>query len=194
MKKDYEKTKNETTTASCNSEFRENAERILNAEPIIHITGNEFKKSEINLISQVTTFFNDIGGFVHRDGLGNVNLTRDGVRSSVAHGIGRNKAAAFAAVPSVIQHGKTIDRQPNYKGRGYEAEVIAAPVKMGNEDFILEVVINKDKDGQRFYLHEVDSKEKVGGSVQDANGYARSPQPSKLITAKVLNTTNNITQ
>ena len=69
------------------------------------------------------------------------------------------KAIAFAAVPDIIKNGAIIDRQENWKGRGYGSVTFAAPVEIAGEGYV-EVVIAKElldpKNGtHRFYLHEV---------------------------------------
>jgi len=139
----------------------DDAEWVFNAAPVKQLEGTEFKKSEIDLITQVDKFFKSIGGKVEREDLGTVDLTRQGIRSSIAHGISRAKSIAFMAVPDVIKKGKIIDYQKNWKGRGYDTYVIDAPITIGNIEYIAEVIINQDKDGQRFYLHEVEKKEKA---------------------------------
>jgi hypothetical protein len=90
-----------------------NAEWVFNASPVKQMAGSEFAKSEIDLVSQVEEFFNSIGGKVEREGLGEVDLTRRGAKDSIGHGLRREKAIAFMAVPDVIKHGKIIDHQIN---------------------------------------------------------------------------------
>jgi len=142
-------------------EILKNAEWLFNAKPVKQLEGTEFEKSEIDLITQVDQFFKSIGGKVEREGLGTVELNRRGVKDSIAHGISRAKSAAFMAVPDIIKNGKIIDYQKDWKGRGYDTYVIDAPITIGNVEYIAEVIINQDKDGQRFHLHEVEIKEKA---------------------------------
>jgi len=146
-----------------NKEFTENANWVISANPIAQITGTEFQKSDINLVTQVSDYFNSIGGKVNRNGLGEIELTRRGVKSSVGHGIGKEKAAAFKAVPDVIKSGRIIDHQKNWKGRGYDTYIIAAPIKIGESDYIMEVVVEQNKVNNRnkYYLHEVEIKSKA---------------------------------
>ncbi|MDR2952440.1 MAG: hypothetical protein LBU82_04275, partial [Treponema sp.] len=184
-------------------ELEANAEWVFNAKPVKELKGTEFAKSDTNLVSQVAEFFNNIGGMVEREGFGTVDLTRQGIRSSIAHGVGRDKAIAFMAVPDVIKNGKIIDHQTNWKGRGYDTYVIDAPITIRNVDYIAEAIINQDKDGQRFYLHEVEIKEKAQGAFKTATERSApqaiqaqsafktgmdtsAPQASRLIISKKL--------
>ena len=86
-------------------------------------------------------------------------LDERSVKDSIAQGIGRNKAIAFAAVPAIIKGGAIIDRQKNWKGRKYGSVTFAAPVKIADDGYIGIVIANElleQKDGtHRFYLHEV---------------------------------------
>ena len=142
-------------------ELAENIEWVFIASPVKCLNGLEFPKSEKDLITQVYEYFISIGRKVEREDIGIISLTRRGIRASIAHGIGRFKSIAFAAVPDVIKFGRIIDYQNNWKGRGYDTYVIDAPIVIGDIEYIVEVILNKDKDGQRFYLHEVEIKEKA---------------------------------
>ena len=190
-------------------EILENIEWVFNADSVKKLTGSEFSKSNIDLITQVDQYFKSFDRKIERKGFGIINLTRQGIRSSIAHGIGRKKAVAFAAVPDVITYGKIIEHQVNWKGRGYDTYVIDAPVMIGDIDYIVEVIINQDKDGQRFYLHEVEVKEKAQSafktgmdtSAPQALKKAQSafktgmdtsvPQASNLIITQVLRKIND---
>ena len=174
----------------------------LQGEPVAAtITGDEFQKSGGKLTDQVGAFFQRLGNSVFRRGLGNIILDRRGVKSDIAHGIGRAKAATFAAVPDVIAKGAQIDFQENWKGRGYNSYIFAAPVDMGGKTTYVATVVLSDAEN-RFYLHEVVSDDggliykidapasvKTGvaakGGVTGAAGTSNSDptltQPSKVV-------------
>jgi hypothetical protein len=130
----------------------QDAARLL---PVEAITGEEFGKGKVDLITQVSDFFERVGGKVENQQLGTVILNRSGVGDDIAHGIGRKKAAAFAAVPAVLEHGKVIDYQANWKGRGYDTAVVAAPITMGGEEYLEGIVLIRRNQTNRFYVHEV---------------------------------------
>ena len=89
-------------------------------------------------------------------GIGAVQLTKSGINDSMRHGYGREKLAAFAAVPEVIRDGVVVDHSPNWKERGYESFVVAAPISIAGVAYCAFVIVNSVKDGgHRFYLHEV---------------------------------------
>lgn len=119
-----------------------------------NLDGTEFSKSDTDLITQVTDYFNSIGNEV-KSKYGTIKLTRTGVKSSIAHGIGRNKAIAFKAVPDVLKHGEIIDYTENYKNRGYDTAVFSAPFSINNEPFYMAVVVNVEAEKNQYYLHEI---------------------------------------
>ena len=129
--------------------------KVAHMDPVAQISGDEFAKGEKDLITQVTEFFAELDNRAYNPQLGSITLDRQGVRSDIAHGIGRKKAAAFAAVPDVLARGYVVDYQKNWKGRGYDTAVVAAPVKIGSEEYLMGIVLNRNPPENKFYVHEV---------------------------------------
>lgn len=154
-----ESPENDKATARADSravveKLRENIQRIGSMEPVSRLTGSEFQKSGGKLTDQVGAFFRRLGNRVTRRNFGDVILDERSIKNDIAHGIGRAKAITFAAVPDVIANGQQIDYQENWKGRGKDSYIFAAPVVFGNQrGFVAAVVIQGDDN--RFYLHEV---------------------------------------
>ena len=165
-------------------ELAENIEWVFTASPVKCLNGSEFPKSEKDLITQVEEYFESIGGKVEREGLGIIDLTRQGIRASIAHGIGRFKSIAFAAVPDVIKFGRIIDYQNNWKGRGYDTYVIDAPIAIGDIEYITEVILIKNKSNRfEFYLHEVEIKEKAQSAFKTGVVTSALQAPQKTQSA-----------
>ena len=139
--------------------IRNNRDTIADGGVLMELTGNEFSDRSRRLSDQVSDFFRSLGNRVTRLGFGDVALTRRGARTSVAHGIGRNKAVTFAAVPTVIEDGQIIDEQTDWKDRGYGSVTIGGRVKINGEDYDVGVVVRRDNNSTdtagRYYLHEV---------------------------------------
>ncbi|MBQ2975879.1 MAG: hypothetical protein IJE17_00155 [Clostridia bacterium] len=132
---------------------------VSDMQPVKALTGNEFSVGGKDLVDQVTKYFAKLGGSVYNEELGDVDLTKKGAKADIGHGMGRNKAASFQAVGEVISKGRVIDYQKNWKNRQYDTAVIAAPIKIGDQDFYMGVVV-KRSNVQTFYLHEVILQEK----------------------------------
>ena len=131
-------------------------------EPVRDMTGEEFKKGEKDLTEQVTEFFEEAGNKAVHPILGEVTLNRRGVKDDIAHGIGRNKAITFTAVPDVIEKGGLIDYQENWKERGYDTAVVAAPVSIAEKPYMMGVVLMRENGGNRFYVHEALAESEEG--------------------------------
>lgn len=156
----------------------------LNSEPVAEVSGNDFQKDPTGantLIDRVADYFAGLGGKAESPDLGTVELTRRGVKSSVAHGIGAKKAAAFAAVKDVIEKGVVFDRNDDWKGRGYATAAIAAPIRMGGKDYVCELIVNRYKDRNAFYLHEVNLKEKLSDTIKTATGAVSIGEPARPV-------------
>lgn len=134
---------------------------LLSNETVISLTGDEFPKKEgISLTEQVENFFQKNTDNIISPFFGKVSLDKRGLKSSLYHGVNRIKAIAYAAVPEVINNGVIIDKSINHKNRGYDSYVVAAPIKIKEENYICEVVLKKNKNGTEFYLHEVTEQKK----------------------------------
>ena len=119
------------------------------------ISGTEFTTEGRTLLDDVDRFFKSVGGQVYNARLGDINLTRRGVKDSLAHGMTPQKAAAFFAIPDVLRNGKVVGFEKNWKGRGYDSATVAAPVTIGGEEYIMAVVVHRSNSANRFYVHDV---------------------------------------
>ena len=86
-------------------------------------------------------------------------------------------------------YGKIFDRQQNWKNRGYNSFVLIAPIKIGTKRYIEEVVIKKDNQIQRLYLHEVEIKKRLEEFIQTSLKRL-NPPISKLIIAQKISKVN----
>jgi len=116
-----------------------------------------------------------------------------GIKDSASHGLGRTKASTFAAVPDVIAKGKQIDFQTNWKGRGYDTYLFASPVKMeSGEKLYVGVVVKKDAQSNRYYLHEViSSTEKNSDELFKTGGHNKMSLPGNSPQSEAI-ASNNI--
>ena len=140
--------------------LRDNNDRLASGGVLAELSGNEFASQPGRKLSdQVADFFAALGNRVTRLGFGDVALTRKGARDSIIHGIGRNKAIAFSAVPDIIENGQVIDEQQNWKDRGYDSVTFGGRIRIGDQDYNMGVVVRKlgenSPNAGRYYLHEV---------------------------------------
>lgn len=153
-----------------NEQLLENRERIEEIDPVYELTGEEFAHSDKKLSDAVMEEFEKFGGEVEREGFGTVKFSKKRIKNDIMHGIGRMKAMTFAAVPSVIQDGVEIGREANWKGRGYDIYVFAAPAKLGDTGLLIGAVVTRDNRENKFYLHEVVDSEGNAIKIDRATG------------------------
>ena len=176
-----EKAKADDTSSPAFSEqtLVQNKQLVSEMQPVSRITGNEFQKGEVDLITQVANFFKSLGNKAFNEEIGSVTVDRRGAKTDIAHGIGRKKAASFQAVFDVINNGKVVDYQTNWKGRGYDTAVVAAPITIGTTPYYMGVVLTRSQGENRFYVHEVFATDEKGTSPFKTGTTASSRTPGE---------------
>lgn len=158
--------------------------------PVTVLTGNEFLPIEgITFADQVLSFFVSQGG-IAKSPWGDVLLDYKGIQSDKSHGIGRIKAASFAAIKDVLEKGHIILPLDYYatNGKKQMTGMMAAPIIIGDDSFICVVVVIYNLMERRLYLHEAFLTEKIpeiaaSSLVRSSN--TASPQ-SRGSVAKIL--------
>lgn len=157
---------------------------LLESETVADLTGDEFEKIEgKTLTEQVSEYFQQVGGVAVSPIYGEVILDKNGADDSLAHGMSRIKAIAYASVKDVIEKGILISYDENHKERKYNTALIAAPITINKERYICTVVIRRNLSDNKFYLHEV--LEQKWLLDEGSNPAQKQPQHQKA-TAKVL--------
>lgn len=149
--------------------LRENRDAIAEGGILAKMDGSEFAPSGKHIVDQVSEFFASLGNKVTRLGFGDIALTRRGAKNSVSHGMGRNKAIAFSAVPTVIENGIVIDEQTNWKGRGTDSVTFGGRIQIGDKIYDMGVIVHKygkeSPNYGKYYLHEVLLTDEDGATV-----------------------------
>ncbi len=132
-------------------------QRFLEGPAVGTAAGNEFAGSSRDAVAlEMRAFFDSLGGVAANQFLGDVQLTHKGINDTIRKGMGRLKYAAFKLVPAIIENGRVVQVDANWKQRGYGTAVIAAPIAIGTIPHVAVVVIHRYQNGdQNFYLHEV---------------------------------------
>jgi hypothetical protein len=120
-------------------------EFLLQGNPVVILSGKEFSKKEgIKLTQQVSDYYNSIGGKAISPVYGEVILDKQSVEDDFAHGVGRLKAIAFAAVPKIIEQGIVIlPLGKHKKGEKTLSAMIAAPINIDTDEYIGVIVIRQ---------------------------------------------------
>ena len=111
--------------------------------------------------------------------LGDVTLSKRGIKADIGHGIGPEKVASYAAVSDILTQGLVVDYRINWKNRGYDTAIVAAPIKIGTVEYMVGVVLKRTSMTNSFYVHEVAAIEK--GALpfnQDHRAITQDGEPS----------------
>lgn len=165
--------------------LRANKAAIDEGGIIAHMDGTEFAPGLKRTGDQVAEFFASLGNKVTRLGFGDIALTKRGAKDSIMHGMSRNKAIAFSAVPAVIENGVVIDEQANWKGRGWDSVTFGGKIQIGEQTYDMGVIVrkygNESPNYGRYYLHEVLLTDEDGATVP-INARTLSGNPSDTAT------------
>lgn len=163
-------------------------ERVLSMEPVSVLTGQEFQKDGTPLTTKVNDYYKEnYNSQVERDGVGVIKLDMRSIKDSMAHGISKEKSAAFMAVPEIIKNGLIFDEQTQWKGRNYDSVSFIAPITINGERYACEVIVKKTEDRTGFYLHNVEIENKLADVLKtrpDSEFSTGTTASSKLSIAK----------
>jgi hypothetical protein len=136
---------------------------FLLGQPVVILTGNEFARKEgVTLTQQVSEYYNSIGNKAISPVYGDIILDKKGVDDDFAHGVGRIKAIAFAAIPQVIERGIVVLPFGKHKsGKNVVSAMIAAPIRIAEKEYVCVVVLRKRLEINKLYVHEVTPKGKL---------------------------------
>lgn len=164
---------------------RKNLDKVRGMESVAQLTGSEFQKTEgdnRNLRQKVIEFFNGLGNRVNRPGMGEIELNAAGARDSTAHGYGKLRAATFAALPSVLEHGILVDVRGPYEGHNYDSYIISAPVEVDGTTCYVGALVIKSTNMQRYKLHEVLTTDENGVPLFKSESAGKTDGPLRSDT------------
>lgn len=135
------------------SEIERNCGTLVNMASVASLTGNELS-GDLPLRDKIKKLFDSFGNNVHTDKFGDVALTNSSIRSDLRHGSTREKIAAYAAIPEVLQNGVVIESKKKNNGE-VDRTVVAAPISIGGISYYMGVMLQRDANANRLYIHDV---------------------------------------
>ncbi len=164
------------------------ASAIINGEPVASLdSGIVPQDGPAHVRQWAAKMFASQGGRATHPVIGEIALDMRSVRDSMAHGKpSRFKYAAFAAVKDVLERGALVHKATD---GGVDSLYVSAPVKIDGVDDVVTVLVHRDTNSRRMYLHSVATKEsllnrRVSGA--DAEASERSGSSSSEGVAIVL--------
>ncbi len=132
-----------------------NCVALQNMTSVKDLSGNEFSNDGVHTLRErVQEYFDSLGNNVYSEEFGDVSLNNASAHDDLGHGKTYNKIVAFEAIPEVIQRGVVVDAQERGNGN-YTRIIIAAPITIKSEAYYMGVMLQRDHQSQRLYLHDV---------------------------------------
>lgn len=153
--------------------------QLLSNNPVCSLTGNEFEKVDgRSLMQQLKDYF-ESNGQVADTPFGYVLIDKKGLKSTIYHGMSREKAAAFAAIKPTLEKGSIILPLEYYgiHGKKQKTGMIAAPILLRKEKYFCVVVVIDNNTTNRLYVHEVFLTKKLFEDVADSNAVLGAIEP-----------------
>lgn len=171
-------------------DIERNSVTLQSMSPVEHLTGDELGVRNLPLKTRVTDYFNSLGNNVYTEQFGDVALKNSSVHSEFRHGNTLNKVATYAAIPAVMKNGYVIYAKPK-NDMGLERIVVAAPVTVGEsaEKMYVAVMLQRDTQNQRLYLHDVvteTEKELSASSNEHLNTTGPKATSKELYATNIL--------
>ncbi|WP_213543507.1 hypothetical protein [Pusillibacter faecalis] len=168
--------------------LKESIPALKEVEPVARTGIQAIERvSGSTMAEKARNLFETVKGIVTRPDFGDVEINGRSLKDDLSHGVGPAKAATIATVPEVIRRGQQIYFAENWKNRGYDGYVFAAPVIMDGQTAYVAAVVKRTSKN-RFYLHEVvdstgniikiDAGESATPTSLAANGDAGTQSPA----------------
>lgn len=168
--------------------------KILQGSPVAVLKDRQAPIGYPALRKWAIELFNGFGNKAINPEIGEVILNEKSVRDSMGHRINPFKAEAFRSIKDVIEKGVVVASQDISRDTHH---FISAPVEIEGVQDIVTVLVKRDMNTQRMYLHSVITKENLLKGINskadaklasEQNGLSPSggsPQDQKISSADI---------
>ena len=140
------------------SDIKANIAYIAGMQSVKDIPAEKLQRTGIKPKEMFAEYFESFGNSIYSPIFGDIALSNSSVKSEGRHGFTAEKVASMEAIPDVIEKGKVIFcRKKGDITSSLERIVVAAPIKIGAENYYMGVMLQRDSHSQRLYLHDVAS-------------------------------------
>lgn len=137
-----------------------NIQELANMQTVAVIPAEKLQDSGKRLKDMYLEYFEQQGGMLYSERFGDIALTNSSMRSEIRHGSTAEKIAAIEAIKPVVDRGTVISYIKKNE-KGLVRIVVAAPIKIGSESYYMGVMLQRDQQNQRLYLHDVYMEEET---------------------------------
>lgn len=143
----------------------QNIREVAEMKSVYTVDASKLISGEKSIKEIYQDFFAAWGENIHSDVFGDIAVKNSSIRSEMRHGSTPVKVASIEAIPSVIHNGKIVEWIE--KSSGLFRIVVAAPIEIGNTPYYMGVMLQRDAQNQRLYLHDVVIEKEASESSQE---------------------------
>lgn len=173
-------------------EIDRNFQLVAEMDSVHDVDAIKLEKSGKKLVEIFEEQFAEWGHNIHSDVFGDIAAKNSSIRSELRHGFTPVKIASIEAIPSVINSGKIVDWIEKNNGTVFRI-VVAAPIRIGSTPYIMGVMLQRDNQYQRLYIHDVVVEKEVSDFSQDVLVSTGSSEKSEnLFMTSILQNILNV--
>lgn len=135
-------------------EIKNNTVELAQMESVFNVHEDKLKRTGLQPSEIFEKYFESLNNNIYSEVFGDIALRKSSVKSEIRHGITAEKIASIEAIPNVIEKGKVIFFETK-NNSDVQRIVVAAPIKIGSEPYYMGVMLQRDSQNQRLYLHNV---------------------------------------
>ncbi len=136
------------------TEIDNNVKAVAEMQSVCDVSADKLKRTGKKPSEIFSDYFNKWGNNIRSKVFGDISLKNSSIKSEIRHGITAEKIASIEAIPDVIENGKVIFAEKK-ENSDVERIVVSAPIKIGEDDYLMGVMLQRDSQNQRLYLHNV---------------------------------------
>ena len=147
-------------------QIAQNIADVARMESVHSVDASKLLDSGKTLKEIYREFFDAWGENIHSEVYGDIAAKNSSMRSEIRHGSTAEKIASIEAIPAVIKDGKIVGWIEKNNGTLFRI-VVAAPITIGKKPYIMGVMLQRDNQNQRLYLHDVVIEKEASEFSQD---------------------------
>lgn len=162
-----------------------NIQKVASMEAVYKVDAAKLVPSGKPIKDVYRDHFASWGENIHSEIFGDIAAKNSSIRSDIRHGSTPVKIASIEAIPSVIQQGEIVEWID--KGNGVLRIVVAAPVDIGEKSYYMGVMLQRDSQYQRLYIHDVVvKKEAFNPTEEHLNSTGSNDEGENLFLSTIL--------
>lgn len=148
-----------------NDRLKRNKISVAYMKSVFDVSADKLIPGETSIKDQYKKYWSEWGENISTERFGDIAVKNSSMRSEMRHGSTPVKVASIAAIPSVIKYGEIVDWFE--KNTGLFRITVAAPIRIGEKPYIMGVMLQRDDQNQRLYIHDVEIDEEASVSTQE---------------------------